>query len=691
LSETLHEVRATVSSVPASVYQSVLDGYRTVDGEPDRIRCAELLGGGTARARQRAREALASHAPNLADVDRLAREVVGDVQSWPLQLSGAEVVAAVLKAHGVKTMFTYAGTSELALCDAFADTVGLELVNGRGDRESAFMAAGASFLVPNQGAALLHGARGLTNAAGALADIRRYEIGVVFVVGLPSTSSAAFMPPHGERDLIARLSDFAGYAWECPEVPAAPAERAELASAFVTQLRKALETAAQPPFHPSLFGVPQDVAEECWIGLSALTDGWSAPSPGPRGSTPAGRSDPQIDGVVAALQAATRPLILVDDFALRHEGARQALSDLSRACGAAIAQLRYRRGPMLFERLQPHEVDNFVGWLNPYSAVHAKMLADADLLITVEDRNMYRRLTGELPACRKIAINSNPAMVRKNGYLGPGDLLVEGHPVEIMTRVAARANVVVGQRPQWFAPAAGLVSGVTPDPPSERVRYGRRAVAAELARALRGWARPVVVDDSQMFGGLLSDSYDDFPAGLRVFGGHGGFVGCGMPYAVGLAVSEPTVRVMCTLGDQGFTNAYQALVAAHQQRARVLFVVCNNGESVSLQKQAVSRLGERRRAYLDNVAGLSYADIARAHGTAVRQLRVPIGAAADAVDATMVEMAGMLAELTSVDGPSLLELLLPSDPEAWRGIWLANGFDELAPDQTGAVAHPETR
>src|SRR5580700_4648914 len=94
-------------------------------------------------------------------------------------LTGAEALAAVLVASGVRRVFAYAGTSELALCDRFIRTPGMQLINGRGDKESAFMAAGASLVRPARGAAIIHGARGLTNATGAIADARRNEIGCV--------------------------------------------------------------------------------------------------------------------------------------------------------------------------------------------------------------------------------------------------------------------------------------------------------------------------------------------------------------------------------------------------------------------------------------------------------------------------------------------------------------------------------
>src|ERR1051325_5853064 len=84
------------------------------------------------------------------------------------RLTGAEAIARVLSDSGTSIAFAYAGTSELALCEAIDRIDGVRLVNGRGDKESAFMAAGANLLSPGRGVAILHGARGLTNAAGGI-------------------------------------------------------------------------------------------------------------------------------------------------------------------------------------------------------------------------------------------------------------------------------------------------------------------------------------------------------------------------------------------------------------------------------------------------------------------------------------------------------------------------------------------
>src|SRR5258708_356043 len=96
-----------------------------------------------------------------------------------LELTGAEATALVLRQEGVRTVFAYAGTSELALCDSIARTTGLRLVNGRGDSSSTFMAAGSSLLDPGGGRAGVHGARGLAHPTRAVGGRRRTQIGMI--------------------------------------------------------------------------------------------------------------------------------------------------------------------------------------------------------------------------------------------------------------------------------------------------------------------------------------------------------------------------------------------------------------------------------------------------------------------------------------------------------------------------------
>ncbi|MFY1668667.1 DUF4915 domain-containing protein [Plantactinospora sp. WMMB334] len=589
-----------------------------------------------------------------------------------VMLSGAEAVALAMHRLGVTVAFTYAGTSELALCDATA-RLGM-LRNGRGDRESVFQAAGASMLRPGRGAAIVHAARGLTNALGAVGAARRNEVGTLVVVGMPSTGSAPFLPPHGEPNLISASGEFAKAWYELGAVPPADAtaERAAAVGVLVRSLREADLAVRRAPFGPVLFGVPQDVAESYWVPLDALRELPAGPY-----HTPVDRD--ALHEAVTRLSASARPVVLLDDYALRHPGIRRALAAFSGATGSAVLQVKYRRGPMMFERIDAAEVPGFVGWYDPNSPAHRRIMESTDLIVTVEDRNMYPRVIGELPAGPKVAITSKPDAVRKNGYLGDDGTLVGGDVVGALHALAAALGDRNGA-PRWYA---DLVR--EPSPPRWEVPDAALRVRQGLARAVdevaAGQQKPVtLVDDSQMFGGLLAEVYDLLPAGLRVFGDHGGFVGGGTATATGLAVAERDVQVICTVGDQGLTNGLQGLVAAVQTNARLTFVVCNNGGSVSLRKQSRGQtlLDAGFHHYLDNAPGMRYADAAAVLGLHARRVDLTNWLDRDHAAARLADFRHALAAAVGHDGPSLIELVLPSDPEFWTGVWITEGFEPLA-------------
>lgn len=599
--------------------------------------------------------------------------VVADALPDPrdVLLTGAEAVGLAMRRSGASVVFTYAGTSELAICDAMS-RLGL-LVNGRGDRESLFGAGGASRLRPGNGAAVLHGARGLTNALGALADLRRNEVGTVAVVGLPSTGSQPFLPPHGEPDLVPVAGAFAKSWHELGAVPKDPDKRGAAVTALGTAVEEAVRDAKQPPYGPVLLAVPQDVAEAAWVPLPGL------PKAARMDAEPVGRDDNAARSAAALVAAARRPVVLIDDYAFAHDGLRPALAAFCEQTDAPVFQVKYRRGAMLFERATTAEVPSFLGWYDPANPWHRSLLEAADLVITVEDRNMYPRVIGELPDCRKIALTSKPAAVRKNKYLQDSDVLLHADVVAALRELAAAGRGSDGARP-WYEQIAADDRAAAAAVPHEAATL-RTGIAQAISGLAAKLTKPLVlVDDSQMFGGMLAEEYDNLPPGLRVFGGHGGFVGSGITLATGLALGEPSVKVLCCLGDQGFTNSVQGLVCAVQEAAPVTFLVCNNGGSVSLRKQSSPSgwLDGGRDRYLENAAGMRYVKIAGALGVPAKRLDLSEWLDRDQAASRLAAFSPLLDDMAVRPGPTLIELVLPSDPEFWAGVWITQGFEQAA-------------
>jgi acetolactate synthase I/II/III large subunit len=700
---------AAVQQALASCGDGSADGFFRAlltepSGRPDGLALALLRGADTARLVGEAARCLRCPA---AEVGAALRCHLDRTATDDLALTGAEVVTLLLREAGVRTAFAYAGTSELALCDNLARAPGIELVNSRGDKEAAFMAAGGSLLHAVRSVAVLHGARGSTNAAGAIADARRNEVGVVIVLGLPSSRSARFLPPHGEANLMEGIGAFAKSWHEAGPPPADPAARAELAGDFVAALTAALRQARTRPHGPAVFGLPQDVAESAWVPWHALADADPGRRDLPR---------PLLAAAAGLLASGERVAILIDDYLLRYDGARPVLAELAARSGAVVLQVRYRRGAMLFERLSARDVPSFLGWYDPLRADHRDLLDRADLLVTLEDRNLYQRVVGDLPPCRKLAITSDAAKTRKNRYLSDADLLLEGDVVAIMRalcqrlprpdgaeRQGGRARLA-GVVPAGGTDMTGAMKGPVPtgrpvggwvnripagpevdaDGLPREVRRLRLGIVAALAGAMDEFPTPVLVDDSQMFGGLICEHYDLLPGSLRVFGDHAGFVGSGIACATGLALVNPSVRVFCTLGDQGFSNGMQGLMAAGQERARVVYMVCNNGESASLLAQSAASqprwFDGGRQPHLRNPATVDYTEVARGLGVASWSLQLPLDPDKAVMDRALERLRRLLSEAVAVTGPALIELRLPGGHEAWAGIWLTQGHDERSGD-----------
>jgi acetolactate synthase-1/2/3 large subunit len=560
-------------------------------------------------------------------------------------------------------LFTYPGTSELALCETILRTDGIKVVNARGDGEAVFLAGGANLAGGDSAICLLHGARGATNAVGAIADLRRNEVPLVVIIGLPSSASARFLPPHAEPNLIEGIGHFAKSALE---LPGGPFDE-EAGGTLISALRSARDEALRQPCGPVVIGVPTDILSQVWLPAGS----W----PPPAASTAhEGDNSEQLRVAASWLGDALRAVVLLDDYALRHEGSLEALLDFASAFDLPLMQVRYDRGPMLFQTLSAGANPYFVARYDPADPQHREVVARADLLVTIEDRNMYPRVVGSLSCERHVAITSAPGKAAINGYLRPSDIVVPGHVVDSLRRLVQHASGPAGSpgqaaRRRWVADVRTMCAG-EPIPPSPR-----RRLAAGVAAHLDALPAPVLIDDSQIFGGLLAENYELMPPRLRVFGDHGGFVGAGLATAIGAALGHPRWNVVCCVGDSALVNGFKAWFSGVEQRAPLTCLVCNNGGSVSLRKQAVGDHGSdsalATAGLLRNIAAVKYGELCRGLGIPHWDVTWTAGEERESG-----RLAAALAAASRAGGPAMVEIQVPGSLEFWEGLWRVRGFDE---------------
>ncbi|GAA2212947.1 hypothetical protein GCM10009850_084090 [Nonomuraea monospora] len=268
---TVHDLLRALLTRPDGGLNGLVAALIEDAGRPEFGRAlAGALGGASEQA---LRHAVAQALPDPAEV----------------LLTGAEAVALTLRREGVGIVFAAPGAGESPLRDASA-RLGL-LTEARDDREAAVQAGGAGLVRPGNGAAVLSGARGLTDALGVLADLRRDGIGTVVFAELPAA----------DPGLLAACGAFAKSCHEplLPPAPAdgtaaahsgAPADGTAAAHALVAAVRQALHESKRSPAGPTLVALPQQLAQTAWVPLTALADTATGTATGTSTSTGTGTS-----------------------------------------------------------------------------------------------------------------------------------------------------------------------------------------------------------------------------------------------------------------------------------------------------------------------------------------------------------------------------------------------------------------
>jgi len=584
-------------------------------------------------------------------------------------LKGAEVVGIMLHKLGVKNAVCYPGTSELSLCSALKKNPHFRMINGRGDTESAFSAAGANIYNEGSSICVLHGARGLTNAIGAIADIRRNEVGLLCLVGMPSMQSDRFLPPHGEIGLINNSGSFAKSFYEA---------RFEMIDenilSFVKMIVQSFKDTIMCPRGSVILGIPQNILDTRWIPLDALSQIDISDKKDEC-------DDKTIKAILDTINNSCRPVIIVDDFAFRRESAKKIIIDFASKINATLFQLGYRRGPMLFEQIISNQCNTAVGHYLPTNQVHREYLENADLIITIDDRNMYKRVIGEIPKCKKIAITENRAFTLKNEYinLDEGDIILCGNICESLLTLLlfiTSDNLELKEQNIYDLDKIREVNTFC----GGSYDYVWDMIVNTLGEILKKQKEPIIIDDSQMFGGVISKHYNKLSNNVRVFGDHGAFVGAGISYSFGAGLMRSSDHILCTLGDQGFTNGFQGLICANDEKSNVIYIVCNNGKSVSLLKQYAHdnktglEDGTDLDQFLGNSKALSYCKASEAFG--IKAIEVDLRDISETtVDMKQKELKNALLIANSHNGPSVIELIFPDIQEIWDGVWELEGLD----------------
>ncbi|SCG56598.1 thiamine pyrophosphate-binding protein [Micromonospora zamorensis] len=463
----------------------------------------------------------------------------------------AEVVGRVLYEHGARYVFGVVGSGNFHVTNALV-AAGARFVAAAHEGGAASMADGYARTSGTVGLLSVHQGPGVTNALTGLTEAAKSRTPMVvlapeataprsnFFIDLPALAAAVGADFHRVR--ATHAAEDAGAAY-----------RAAARGATV------------------VLGLPLEVQ-------LTVTEPWAGPVPA---VAPTPATVPQVEPLLAALQAARRPVFIAGRGA---RAAREPLTRLADACGALLAVSAAAKG--LFAG-NPWYIDVAGGFATPLAA---ELIGAADLVVAWGSTlNMWTTRHGELipPSAVVVQVDHDPAAF---GVNRPVDLTVAGD-------VSAVAEAALGRLGSAGPVDAGPGGWRTPEL-AQRIRdHGRwRTVPYSDEGTPTRQGTPATIDPR-----TLSAALDDLlPPDRTVVVDSGNFmgypsmwlevpdvagfcftqafqsVGLGLASALGAAVARPDRLTVAAVGDGGFVMSATELVSAVRLAAPLVVVIYND-------------------------------------------------------------------------------------------------------------------
>jgi benzoylformate decarboxylase len=418
----------------------------------------------------------------------------------------------------------------------------------------------------------LHSAGGVGHALGSVFTAWRNQTPLVIVAGQQTRAMLPTDPFLGAR-----------YAAEFPRPyvkwSVEPARGEDVPHAIA----QAIYTSVQRPCGPVFVSVPED-------DWDALTDPVAprevhvqfAPDPG------------ALDRLADALNASRAPALVVG-AAVDQDGAWPLAVQLAERLNAAVWE-----SPMAGRRSFPQDHPLFAGFLPPLRQPIADRLAAHDVVLVIGAPvfTYHVHVEGDYlaPGTRLYQMTDDPEQAAR----APVGTAIPCSIQLGMEQLLAQISEVRRAAPRGRS---------RPAPPAVQDPINGELAMHTLAATWPGNA--VLVEEAPSHRNAL---HDHFP--VRASGGFyacaSGGLGFALPAAVGVALADPSRKVICVVGDGSSLYTIQALWSAAQHRLPITFVVLNNA-GYGAVKSLGARMGIAHMPGSD-VPGVDFVEVARGFG-----------------------------------------------------------------------------
>lgn len=537
--------------------------------------------------------------------------------------TGADLIAATLKARGVERVFALCGGHIMPIWMAL-DAAGIEIVDVRDERAAVYMAHAHAAVAGGFGVALVTAGPGVTNAMTGIANAHVSRMPVLVLSGTPPR-------PQENRGALQDMS-YVALVQSITRVARTVRHAHALPRDLDHAISAALGHGGEPG--PCFLDFPVDVQRET-LPEVLFTLEQIAGRPIPR----ARALDADLDRAAELIRAAQKPVVISGRGA---NGAGDPLARFLTVSGAGYLDTGETKGMI------PDSHPAHIG------AMRGAAMKDADLVITV-GRKLDFQLAYGAPAIfgdAKFLRISNVAQELTDNRLG--DVALLGDVGLCLDGLADRLDGaelsrdwVRGLRDRHLQRTAGLAATLANAPSDAQGRIHPNRLLGELRRRLDPEA--IVIADG---GDFLSFARIALSSSTYLDPGPLGCIGLATPFAIGAAKAAPGRQVVAATGDGAFGFSAMEIDTAVRHRVPVLIVVSNNGSWAIEVRDQMDRFG---KAVGTELQVADYAAMARGFGLKAWRIETEaeIGPALDGAFAALAKGEAVLIDaVTSPDAVS---------------------------------------
>ena len=463
-----------------------------------------------------------------------------------MRLTGAELTIQLVEQQGIDIIAGIPGGANLPLYDALARRGTIRHILARHEQGAGFMAQGISRTLGTPAVCFATSGPGATNVLTAIADAKLDSVPIVCITGqVPS--------PLIGTDAFQEIDVFG------MSIPATKHNYLVKSAMDLAEIiPEAFHIAMSGRPGPILIDIPKDV-QLAMVDLPGL--------PAVRGIAPCPPvSAAQLSAILKYLEGAKRPVIYAGGGLNAAPGA-QACRALAEKGSIPVTTTLMGLGVM------PSGHPLNLGMLGMHGARPTNLLLEEADLLLVAGARFDDRATGRLasfcPDAAVIHIDIDPSEL---GKLRKPSLAVEGDATEVFERLIP--GLRQRRRRTWLERLRSLRAedscGAT-----EGEETGIPQIIRRIADCVGDTA--IVATDVGQHQMWVAQYYPfQRPRQLLTSGGLG-TMGFGLPTAIGAALANPALPVVCFSGDGSLLMNIQELATAVETGVNVKIVLLNNG------------------------------------------------------------------------------------------------------------------